>query len=131
MKIGKITSNKTAEQPDGVEIEIVQSQNDLQVCVLSFLLTSFLRERNCNGRISCDLPDDVFVPHKAEGTFVVAAPTLADEYYQMPCPIAVVAIYMAGTSFDVIHAPPIPQTPSQAQGRPSEQVDPLGNSAES
>ena len=104
MKVEKITINKTSEQPDGVEIEIVKPEKELQGRVLSFLLASHLRELKNQGRIQYDLPEKFSVEHKGEGTFVISASVEEGGYYQSPRPVAIVGIQSFGRRFDIIHA---------------------------
>ena len=57
MKTEKITVNKTPAQPDGVEIEIVQPETDLEGRLLSFLVSSHLRYLQKEGRFTETLPE--------------------------------------------------------------------------
>ena len=105
MKTEKISVNKTPDQPDGVEIEIVEPETDLEARVLSYLLPSILRDTKKNGRIEYDLPDGLSVQHQREGTFVVSASSSKDNaYYALPRPVAIVGLRLAGSQFDIVHA---------------------------
>ena len=105
MKTDKITVNKTPEQPDGVEIELVQPEDDLQSSVLSYLLGSAIREAGRNGRLNFELPEQFTVRHRSEGTFVITTASGGDsQLYEPPRPIAILGIAARGQRFDLIHA---------------------------
>ena len=104
MKIDKITVNKTDEQPDGVEIQIIKPEDDLQGRVLSYLLVSQIREARRAGKIPYELPDQFTVEHKGEGTFIVSGNVGQGEYYHPARPLAIVGIQTRGNRFDMIHA---------------------------
>ena len=105
MKTDKITVNKTPDQPDGVEIEIVQPEDDLQSGVLSYLLGSAIRETDRNGKLNFELPERFTVRHRSEGTFVITSASGGDsQLYEPPRPIAIVGIAAKGQRFDLIHA---------------------------
>lgn len=113
MKTAKIKINKTKEQPEGVEIEIVQPDSNFEGRVLGSLLVNSLREAQRENRIPYKLPAQFHVEHRAEGTFVVmgtpspketANPLPGGGYYQPPRPLAIVGIRAVGNRFDLIHA---------------------------
>jgi len=120
MKVEKITVNKTSEQPDGIEIEIIEPESDFQGRVLSFLLASAVREAKREDRITYDLPDRITVHHKGQGTFVISGMSPEGEYYQPPRPVAIVGIRVAGNTFDLVQAEIKAPSSQEAAVPPSE-----------
>ena len=130
MKVEKITVNKTSDQPDGIGIQIIQPQSDIQERVLSFLLASAVREAKREGRITYDIPDQITIDHKGQGTFVISAMSPDGGYYQPPQPVAIVGIRVAGNAFDLVHAEvqplssepasPPPPTNATTRGAPTD-----------
>lgn len=113
MKTAKIRVNKTAEKPEGVEIEIVQPDNAFEGKVLGFLLTHAVREAKHDNRIPYKLPASFTIDHRGEGTFVIqgtptpppsATPVRGGGYYQPPRPLAIVGLRVLGQNFELIHA---------------------------
>jgi len=117
MKVEKITINKSPQQPNGIEVEIVQPDSGLEERLLSFLLASFLRELKRANRIPYDLPDHIVVDHRGQGTFLVSAPSLQAAYYEPPRPIAIFGIRTVNGRFDLIHAA-VPARPEGAAAAP-------------
>jgi len=104
MKTEKITVNKTPEQPDGVEIEIVQPESKLEGQLLSYLVTSHLKFLKQDGRFTEKLPDNFNVDHRGQGTFVINRMVTDGQYYEQPRPVAIVGIRTMGNRFDLVHA---------------------------
>lgn len=113
MKTAKIHVNKTPEKIEGVEIDIVQPENEMEGRLLSFLITHAIREAKRENRIPYKLPGAFTVDHRGEGTFAVlgtpppaetAAPLAGGGYYQPPRPLAIVGIRSMGKGFELIHA---------------------------
>ena len=104
MKTDKIRVNRTTEQPEGIEIEIVKPESELQGGVLSFLLQGMLRDLKQRDRVLYELPDQFTVEHRGEGTFVVSAHVGEGQFYQQPRPIAIVGIRTVGRRFDLVQA---------------------------
>lgn len=109
MKTETITVNKTEQNPNGVQIELVQPESKLEEGVLNYLLASFLRDAKKRERVPYALPDNFTVSHQGRGSFLVSAFAVAQPgetpgYYQPPRPIAVIGVAMFGNRFDVIHA---------------------------
>ncbi len=104
MKTDKIRVNRTTEQPEGIEIEIVKPESELQGDVLSFLLQGMLRDLKQRDRVPYELPDQFTVEHRGEGTFVVSAHVGEGQFYQQPRPIAIVGIRTVGRRFDLVQA---------------------------
>ncbi len=105
MKVQTISVNRTAEQPNGVQIEIVQPENDVQARLIAFLLPSILREAKQNKRLSFELPAEFSVNHQGEGTFVVKSAVNTGGIYEPPKPIGMVGVRVVGKRFDLVHAP--------------------------
>ena len=125
MKIEKITVNKTPEQPDGVEIDLVKPEDDLQGRILSYLLTSAVREANRDGRINYDLPDRITVKHSGEGTFVVTGSRSESTFYEQSQPLAILGISSRGNRFELIHAKLKPQNLQNQRVQPPPSTEPL------
>ena len=129
MKTDKITVNKSDDRPDGVEIDLVQPESKMEEGVLTFLLTSFLRDAKAHDRIPYELPDNFMLTHQGKGSFVVSGfkPQEQDNptYYQPPRPIAVVGVAQLGNRFDVIHAevPANAQPPAPVAKKPEEKEE--------
>ena len=131
MKTIKINVNKTEEQPEGIEIEVVEPDNDLEKRVLGFLLTGFVRDTKSRGVLKLDLPDNFAVSYEREGSFIVAdgprTPNLGGKvhtYYTPSKPLAVMAIHSVGGRLDVVYgelgkrkpgAPAAPAAPAAAE----------------
>lgn len=104
MKIERITVNKTPQTPNGVNIELVQPESDLEAQVLTFLLPAKLREAKKAGRLQFVLPDKFHLEHKKDGTFVISGILGQSQYYQPPRPLAIVGLHKVGAGFDIVHA---------------------------
>ncbi len=104
MKTERITVNKTPERPEGVQIELVQPETELEANLLTFLLPAKLREAKQAGRLQFVLPEKFHLEHKKDGTFVVAGVLGEAQYYQPPRPLAIVGLHKVGAAFDIIHA---------------------------
>ena len=151
MKTAKIHVNKTAEKPEGVEIEIVQPAEGLEARVMSYLLANAVREARHDHRIPYKLPTAFHIEHRGEGTFVIvgtppppetAAPVAGSGYYQPPRPLAIVGLRAVGQTFELIHAElnqdalkrvaearqEGQQPPPSAKAHPSPQPQPQGDS---
>jgi hypothetical protein len=102
----KVHVNKTAEQPEGVEIEIIIPESSLEQRTLSFLLVGTLREIRRAGQMGYELPENFNVEHTNEGTFVVTTvpgPN-AQGYYEPARAVSILGIRVAGNGFDLVHA---------------------------
>lgn len=106
MKTDKISINKTAEQPDGMEIEIVQPENKLEEGALCFLMVGFLRDLKREDKVKYDLPERFRIEHRGNGTFV-AFGQADGTYYEPPKPLAVLGLRHVNGRFDLIHAAPV------------------------
>lgn len=104
MKTERITVNKTPDRPDGVKIELIQPETELEANLLTFLLPAKLREAKQAGRLQFVLPDKFHLEHKKDGTFVVSGILGQSQYYQPPRPLAIVGLHKVGAGFDIVHA---------------------------
>ena len=110
MKTIKICVNKTEEQPEGIEIEVVEPDNDLEKGVLGFLLAGFVRDSSSRGILKLDLPEQFNVTYEREGSFLLnegpSSPNLSGNvhtYYQPSKPLAVLAVHCVGGRLDVVY----------------------------
>ena len=107
MKTRNITVNKTADNPDGTKIEIIEPQNHLEREVLCHLLTGFLPSVKEAGTLDINLPDQFTVTYQGRGNFVLFrgrrnanAENNPGEYAPSSA-IAIIAIQPAGDSFNL------------------------------
>ena len=122
METEAITVNVNAQQPDGVEIEIVQPENETEERLLCYLLTSHVDQMKQRNQMPYDLPDQFYIDHQSEGTFVAMAHRPTEEtggFYSQPRPIAIIGIRVDGPRFDIIHAP-VPEQQPATMPTPSE-----------
>ena len=128
MKIEKISVNKTPDRPEGIDIDLVKPESGLEGRVMSFLLTSYLRERKDNFGFS--LPERFSVDHRGEGSFVVAGGQGQSDLYEPPRPIAVVGVQVRGNRLAVVHGainPPGSTTPDkEEESEPQMETDVAG-----
>lgn len=110
MDTTKVAVNKSAERPEGIEIEVVSPENNLEQRVLSYLLTGFVQNARKQGSMQIDLPDNFTIEYQREGSFVLSSgpssPGLNGgqaTYYTPPQPKAVLAIHAVGNRFDVVY----------------------------
>ena len=110
MKPTKVAVNKSAERPDGIEIEVIEPENNLEQRVLSYLLTGFVNNAKNQGNLRIDLPGSFTIEYQREGSFVLyggpQTPSVSGSqatYYQPQQPKAVLAIHAVGNRFDVVY----------------------------
>ena len=110
MKTIKITVNKSQQQPEGIEIEVVEPENKLEERVLTYLLAGFVRDTKTRGVLKLDIPDQFTVSYERQGSFVLASgpgtPSLSGDvhtYYTPSKPLAVLAIHTVGGRMDVVY----------------------------
>ena len=134
MKTIKISVNKSEQQPEGVEIEVVEPEGDLEARVLSYLLGGFVRDTKSRGVLKLELPDQFNVSYEREGSFVLssgpATPNLSGEvhtYYRPPQPLAVLAIHAVGGRLDVVYGQIGERRPDAAPpDAPATAAEPVG-----
>ena len=121
MKTIKICVNKTEEQPEGIEIEVVEPENDLEKGVLGFLLTGFVRDSSSRGILKLELPAQFNVSYEREGSFLLnegpSVPNLSGNvhtYYQPSKPLAVLAVHCVGGRLDVVYGEIAKRAPAEA-----------------
>jgi len=102
MKTESITVNKTADNPKGIDLEIVKPQSTVEQRLLSHMLVPYIRAAKERGNLPYDLPDNFTVEYLREGTFLASAqgPRASQGYYEPAKPIAI----FGGRTFDLIHA---------------------------
>lgn len=108
MKTEKVSVNRTKEAPNGVEIEIIKPENELEARAMAFLLGSFVREAKTAGRIPYEMSTKARVQHQADGTFIAVGAT-QDQFYEPDRALAIVGLRAAGPTFDLIHAQITPE----------------------
>jgi len=105
MKTEKITINKSAQQPAGVEIDIVIPDGKLEEQLIGFMISLYLRDLKHAGRINYELPDQFTVDYRGEGRYVASVVGGVGPYYEPPRPVCLVGLRVADGRFDLIHAP--------------------------
>jgi len=120
MKTEKITVNKTAELPAGVEIDLVVPDGAMEEKLLSFMLMLYLRDLKREKRVTYELPERFVVDYRGQGRFVASDVTAGTTYYEAPKPVCIVGLRWSGGRFDMIHAPlgPVGATPQQPPADP-------------
>lgn len=110
MKAIKVSVNKSDKTPEGLEIQVVEPENDLEEKTLSHLLLSYVRDAVARGTFKVDLPDTFTIHYQREGSFImISGPTTPDvssatpTYYSPGKPVAVLAIQNSGDRFDVVY----------------------------
>ena len=104
MKTDRIRINKSPQQPEGIEIELVKPENPTEENLLSFLLTGYLRDLKRDGRLPYELPDKFGVRHQSEGSFVLSGYYDESKFYEPPQPILIIGIQVRQGRFSLIHA---------------------------
>jgi len=121
MKIDRIRINKSPQQPEGIEIELVKPENSNEENLLAFLLTGYVRDLKHDGRLPYELPEKFGVRHQSEGTFILSGYYEQNQFYEPPLPILIVGIQMRQGRFSLIHAPIQARSRGEKQAIPSEQ----------
>lgn len=104
MKLDRIRINKSAEQPEGIEIELVKPENPIEENLLGFLLTGYIHDLKRDGRLPYELPDKFGVRHQAEGSFILSGYYDESKFYEPPAPLLVIGIQSRQGRFSLIHA---------------------------
>ena len=104
MKLDRIRINKSPQQPEGIEIELVKPENPTEENLLAFLLTGYIRDLKRDGRLPYELPDKFGVRHQAEGSFILSGYFDQSKFYEPPQPILIVGIQIRQGRFSLIHA---------------------------
>jgi hypothetical protein len=104
MKIDRIRINKSPQQPEGIEIELVKPENPNEENLLSFLLTGYIRDLKHDGRLPYELPDKFGVRHQAEGSFILSGYYDDAKFYEPPQPLLIVGVQFRQGRFSLIHA---------------------------
>jgi hypothetical protein len=123
MKTEKIQVNKSADRPDGIEVEIVQPETPLEEQVICYLMIGLLRDLKQREAIPYDLPDGFRVQHRSAGTFVLVGGGADSKYYEPPKPIAILGLRKVDARrLDLLHASairPVEQPPAAAPTEPA------------
>src|SRR3954453_7060153 len=104
MKIDRIRINKSPQQPEGVEIELVKPENPNEENLLAYLLTCSIRDLKRDGRLPYELPDRLSVRHQTEGSFIVSGYYDETKFYEPPQPLLIIGIQSRQGRFSLIHA---------------------------
>jgi hypothetical protein len=104
MKLDRIRINKSPQQPEGIEIELVKPENSIEENLLAFLLTGYIRDLQRDGRLPYELPDKFGVRHQSEGSFVLSGYYDETRFYEPPTPLLVIGIQARQGRFSLIHA---------------------------
>ena len=104
MKTDRIRINKSPQQPEGIEIELVKPENPTEENLLCFLLTGYIRDLKRDGRLPYELPDKFGVRHQSEGSFILSGYYDESRFYEPPQPLLVIGIQVRQGRFSLIHA---------------------------
>src|SRR5687767_14193136 len=105
MKTDRIRINKSAAQPEGIEVELIKPENNTEGELLAFLLTGFIRDLKRDNRLPYELPERFGVRHQAEGSFILSGYYDESRFYEPPQPLLIVGIQSRQGKFNLIHAP--------------------------
>src|SRR6266550_4223348 len=122
MKLDRIRINKSPQQPEGIEIELVKPENPAEENLLAFLLTGFLRDLKRDGRLPYELPDKFGVRHQSEGSFILSGYYDENQYYEPPQPLLIVGIQSRQGRFSLIHAAIQARSKGQQQANSSQHI---------
>ena len=107
MKTQTLTINKTPERPDGMEVEVLAAETELEQQLLCYLLTLYVRDARSQGTLDLEVPDRFTVRYNAEGSLtLLGEPNTGDSAYYTPAePRAVFLIRPLGKRFEIGYAP--------------------------
>jgi hypothetical protein len=110
MKTIKVAVNKSPERPDGVEIEVVEPEGQLEQQTLGYLLNGFVRDAAARGSFKLELPELFTIRYQREGSFLLetspSGPNVKGStatYYSPGKPLAVMAIHKLANRMDVVY----------------------------
>jgi hypothetical protein len=117
MKTDKIRVNKSEQQPEGIELEIVIPESDFETQLLTFTIRGYMEAGRTGKKLPYELPAGYAIEHQSGGSFIVTGhvPQGESAYYQPPRPIAVVGVRRVPGGFDIIHADLAPALKQAAQ----------------
>jgi len=119
MKLEPKSVNKSDESPDGVEIQVVEAENDVESKLLCHLLRDHLKQLKDSGRLNLDLPKHFSVDYRDGGVFILTRDANSElatgtlEMYQIPRPFAVVLMHLTRGRFDLAYRAIENEVPSQ------------------
>jgi hypothetical protein len=119
MKTDRIRINKTPQQPEGVEVELVKPENATEGELLSFLLTGYVRDLKKDGRLPYEVPEKFGIRHQNEGSFILSGYFDESKFYEPPQPILIIGIQVRQGKFNLIHAAVQPRGQQQQQPQPT------------
>ena len=105
MKTERIRINKTAAQPDGIEIELVKPENTTEGDLLAFLMTGYIRDMKKDSRLPYEIPERFGIRHQADGSFILSGYVDESKFYEPPQPLVIMGIQVRQGKFNLIHAP--------------------------
>ncbi|HEV8292540.1 MAG TPA: hypothetical protein VGP94_11485 [Tepidisphaeraceae bacterium] len=104
MKLDRIRINKSPQQPEGIEIELVKPENPTEENLLAFLLSGYIRDLKREGRLPYELPEKFGVRHQSEGSFILSGYYDESRFYEPPQPLLIIGIQSRQGRFSLIHA---------------------------
>src|SRR5215212_11724130 len=125
MKLDRIRINKSPQQPEGIEIELVKPENPTEENLLAFLLTGYIRGLKRDGRLPYELPDKFGVRHQTEGSFILSGYYDETRFYEPPQPLLVVGIQSRQGRFSLIHASIQARSRGQPQSTTASETAPI------
>ena len=125
MKLDRIRINKSPQQPEGVEIELVKPENPIEENLLGFLLTGYLRDLQRDNRLPYELPEKFGVRHQAEGSFILSGYYDETKFYEPPAPLLVIGIQSRQGRFSLIHAAIQARSKGQPQPTTASETAPI------
>jgi len=123
MKLDRIRINKSAQTPEGIEIELVKPENPIEENLLGFLLTGYMRDLKRDGRLPYELPDRFGVRHQTDGSFILSGYYDETKFYEPPTPLLIIGIQARQGRFNLIHAP----IQARSRGQQSANPGPITN----
>jgi len=125
MKTTKVSVNKTADKPEGVEINVIEPEDVIEIQVLTYLLQGFVRDAKSRGTFKLELPESFSISYQREGSFLLTSgPQVPNTqgkvhtYYTPPKPLAVLAIHSRGKQLDVVYGEIGSRKPEEAAAAP-------------
>jgi hypothetical protein len=110
MRTVRITVNKTPQQPQGIELDLIEPEGTLESGVLAHLLGGYLQHASKTGQFALELPPRFTIEHKGQGSFVLfsapEATRTADPqtgYYSPAKALAVVGLRSVGRQFELVY----------------------------
>lgn len=112
MKTTKVTVNRTPDRPQGVELDVIEPEGDLETELVCFMFAALLRDEIRLGRVKLTLPDDFRVEHRGQGAFMVTSlprSSTTAPYYVPAQALALVLMRRRGQQFELVYSDGKPQ----------------------